>query len=50
LGIQPVIPSKENEERAARAFEFDRESYRDRNIIERLIGWLKGKPASPNAV
>jgi len=30
-----------NEERAARAFEFDRESYRDRNIIERLIGWLK---------
>jgi transposase len=41
LGIQPVIPSKENEDRAARPVEFDRESYRDRNIIERLIGWLK---------
>jgi transposase len=41
LGIQPVIPSKENEDRAARFVEFDRESYRDRNIIERLIGWLK---------
>jgi transposase len=41
LGIQPVIPSKENEDRTARPVEFDRESYRDRNIIERLIGWLK---------
>jgi transposase len=41
LGIQPVIPSKENEDRAARPIEFDRDSYRDRNIIERLIGWLK---------
>ena len=41
LGIQPVIPSKENEDRAARPVEFDREAYRRRNIIERLIGWLK---------
>jgi transposase len=41
LGIQPVIPSKENEDRADRPVEFDRESYCDRNIIERLIGWLK---------
>lgn len=41
LGIRPVIPSKENEDRDARPCEFDREAYRDRNIVERLIGWLK---------
>jgi len=41
LQINPVIPSKENEDREARAVEFDREAYRDRNIVERLIGWLK---------
>lgn len=41
LGIAPVIPSKENEDRDARPVAFDREAYRDRNIIERLIGWLK---------
>lgn len=41
LGIAPVIPSKVNEDRDARPVEFDREAYRDRNIIERLIGWLK---------
>ncbi|WP_339911659.1 IS5 family transposase [Symmachiella dynata] len=40
-GIAPVIPSKSNEDRDARAVEFDRQQYRDRNIIERLIGWLK---------
>ena len=41
LGIRPVIPSKENEDRGARAVKFDRRVYRRRNIIERLIGWLK---------
>ena len=41
LGIEPVIPSKENENRDARPVKFDREAYRQRNIIERLIGWLK---------
>jgi len=41
LGIQPVIPSKENEDREARGIAFDREAYRNRNIVERLIGWLK---------
>jgi transposase len=41
LGIRPVIPSKENEDRAARPVKFDRRAYRRRNIIERLIGWLK---------
>ena len=40
LGMTPVIPSKENEQ-SHREVEFDREVYRDRNIIERLIGWLK---------
>ncbi|TWT65550.1 IS5 family transposase [Crateriforma conspicua] len=38
LGIKPVIGSKSNESREE---EFDREAYRRRNIVERLIGWLK---------
>ncbi len=41
LGITPVIPSKTNEDRDARPIVFDKDAYRDRNIIERLIGWLK---------
>ena len=41
LGMAPVIPSKENEDRQARAVSFDKQAYRDRNIVERLIGWLK---------
>lgn len=41
LEITPVIPSKENEDRDSRPVVFDREAYRQRNIIERLIGWLK---------
>ena len=41
LSIRPVIPSKENEDRDARVVEFDRDAYRERNIVERLIGWLK---------
>lgn len=40
LGIQPVIPSRETEDRSKRP-EFDKEKYRRRNIVERLIGWLK---------
>ena len=36
-----MIPSKENEDRTARPVVFDKEAYRRRNIIERLIGWLK---------
>lgn len=39
--IRPVIPSKSNEDRTERKVEFDREQYRNRNIVERLIGWLK---------
>ena len=41
LAITPVIPSKQNEDSTARPVEFDREAYRKRNIVERLIGWLK---------
>lgn len=41
LGIQPVIPSRENEDREKRGIEFNKELYRNRNIVERLIGWMK---------
>ena len=41
MEIMPVIPSKSNEDRDARTVEFDNERYRQRNIVERLIGWLK---------
>ncbi len=41
LDITPVIPSKCNQDSDARPIEFDKEMYRDRNIVERLIGWLK---------
>jgi transposase len=41
LGIDPVIPSKQNEDRDARPVKFDPDAYRRRNIVERLIGWLK---------
>lgn len=41
LGVSPVIPSKENEDSDARPVDFDRDAYRKRNIVERLIGWLK---------
>ena len=41
LEIRPVIPSKANEDRDARPVAFDRDQYRRRNIVERLIGWLK---------
>jgi len=41
LGIKPVIPTPSNQDCDARPVEFDREAYRGRNIVERLIGWLK---------
>jgi transposase len=40
-GIQPIIPTKGNQDPDARAVEFDPAAYRERNIIERLVGWLK---------
>jgi transposase len=41
LGIHPVIPSKDSDHRATRAIEFDPAAYRGRNVVERLVGWLK---------
>jgi transposase len=41
LEILPVIPSKSNEDRDSRPILFDREFYRKRNIVERIIGWIK---------
>lgn len=41
LEILPVIPSKSNEDRDSRLVPFDGESYRKRNIVERIIGWIK---------
>jgi transposase len=41
LGIAPVIPAKANEDRDARPVAFDLQAYRKRNIVERLIGWIK---------
>lgn len=41
MEITPVIPSKSNEDHDARRVNFDKERYRQRNIVERLIGWLK---------
>jgi transposase len=32
---------KENEDRTARPIDFDKEAYWRRNIVERLIGWMK---------
>jgi transposase len=41
MEITPVIPSKAREDRSERLVEFDKQMYRARNIVERLIGWLK---------
>ncbi len=41
LGIQPVIPSKAHDDRDTMPVAFDKQAYRNCNIVERLIGWLK---------
>jgi transposase len=41
LGIQPVIPSKSNQDPSTRPVDFNPADYCRRNIVERLIGWLK---------
>jgi transposase len=41
LGIKPVIPCKDSDHREARLVPFDREAYRQRSVVECLIGWLK---------
>ena len=37
-GIRAVIPTRKDQRRNPR---FDKEAYRQRNIVERAIGWLK---------
>lgn len=39
--IRPVIPGKLNERRERSPRFFDRVLYRCRNVVERLVGWLK---------
>lgn len=36
--IRPVIPGRADE----RSRPFDKASYRQRNVVERCVGWLKG--------
>lgn len=40
-GIQAVIPEKGERANDDDNANFDRQSYRQRNVIERLIGWTK---------
>lgn len=42
-GIKAIIPQKSDEIRRhrGRPLNFDREAYRQRNVVERCIGWLK---------
>lgn len=40
--IKPVIPHKDNEKaRHDPAVEFDKQTYRQRHVIEQCVGWLK---------
>ena len=42
FGIQPVIPLKENQKgKPGRPADFDREAYRQRNVVARCVGWFK---------
>ena len=43
LGIEPVIPMRENEHVQDRETfgVFDKQAYRRRNVVERCVGWLK---------
>jgi transposase len=41
LGIEPVVPTRQNQSESKRGIPWDRKVYRHRNVIERLIGWLK---------
>lgn len=40
-GIAAVIPAKSNRTNEDENSDFDQETYRKRNIVERLVGWLK---------
>lgn len=37
--IRPVIPTRSDERRNP---SFDKTAYRERNVVERCVGWLKG--------
>lgn len=39
--IEAVIPAKRNEKPKSTAKSLDKAAYRRRNVVERLIGWLK---------
>jgi transposase len=41
--IRGVIPQKDNERRShrGRPLKFDRDAYRQRNVVERCVGWMK---------
>ena len=42
LGIEPVIPHKDNEKvRNDPAVSFDKQTYRQRHVVEQCVGWLK---------
>ena len=42
-GIKAIIPTKRKQnKKRGRPCELDREKYRQRNTVERCIGWLKG--------
>ncbi len=38
LGIGPVLPAREGQDRDPG---FDKQAYKGRNVVERLVGWLK---------
>lgn len=40
-GVQPVVPEKGKKANDQDHLDFDREAHRRRNVVERLIGWLK---------
>lgn len=41
-GIEPVIPHKDNETaRHDPAVTFDKQTYRQRHVVEQCVGWLK---------
>lgn len=40
-GILPVIPRRSDQTSLRYRRPFDRRAYRKRNVIERLVGWLK---------
>ena len=37
--VRPVVPTRSDERRNPR---FDKAAYRQRNVVERCVGWLKG--------